>query len=341
MAESLSDFDRRTAEVNGLRASNLKLQQELRAAKDRQANLVDAVLRAAFDAQLALGPIVVPLRPKYTKGSGAEEVALAHLTDWQGSKVTTSYNTEVMKERVMTFARRMVKITEVQRADHPVRVAHLMFGGDMIEGLFNFPTQPFEIDQTIFGQYVTVARLIIDLIVFLLASFDEVHVTAEWGNHGRMGSKRDAVPRSDNLVRMTYELARQMLGDNSRVIWSEHGEEDIQRVEVGNYRALLIHGDEVGRGGFASPMQIVAHCNRWKAGAYPWSFQDVYVGHYHTHMELSLADGVGAAFWTGSIESDNRYARETMAASAQPSQRLHFVHPERALVTAQYKVFVS
>jgi hypothetical protein len=28
--------------------------------------------------------------------------------------------------------------------------------------------------------------------------------------------------------------------------------EDIQRVEVGNYRALVIHGDEIGRGGFAS-----------------------------------------------------------------------------------------
>lgn len=341
MPDGLMEFAERNAEVDGLRAANLKLQQELRAAKDRGQNLVDAVLRAAYDAQLSLGPIVVPPRPEYRAGgSGAEEVALAHLTDWQGSKVTTSYNSEVMRARVMTFAEKMVKITEVQRADHPVRIAHLMFGGDMIEGLFNFPTQPFEIDQTIFGQYVTVSRLIVDLITYLLTSFDEVHVTAEWGNHGRMGSKRDAVPRSDNLDRMTYELARQLLEGNDRVVWTDNGGEDIQRVEVGNYRALLIHGDEVGRGGFASPMQIVTHCNRWKAGAYPWEFQDVYVGHYHTHMELSLADGVGAAFWTGSIESDNRYARETMAASAQPSQRLHFVRPDKGLVTAQYKVWV-
>lgn len=341
MSESLAEYERRTAEVDGLRVANLRLQSELRSAKDRSANLVDAVYRGAHDAMLTLGPVVVPDGPTFDGVEGHEEVAVCHLTDWQGAKLTASYNSGVMRERVMRFAEKAVRITNVQRADHLVRTCVLLFGGDMIEGLFNFPTQPFEIDQTIFGQYVTVSRLIVDLIVYLLAEFEEVRVVAEWGNHGRMGSKRDAVPRSDNLDRMTYELARQLLADEGRVVWVENGPEDIQRVEVGNYRALLIHGDEVGRGGFASPMQIVQHVNRWKSGAYPWDFTDCYVGHYHNHMELPTADGTGAVFWTGSIESDNRYARETMAASAAPSQRLHFVNPDKGRVTAQYKVWVG
>src|SRR5262249_43817969 len=139
------------------------------------------------------------------------EHALLHSTDWQGAKRTTSYNSEVMRERVMRYADKVARITEIQRADHPVKDATLMFGGDMIEGLFNFPTQPFEIDATLFEQYVSVSNLMVDLCRRLLTTFEHLTVVAEWGNHGRLGSKRSAVPRNDNADRMTYELARQLL----------------------------------------------------------------------------------------------------------------------------------
>ena len=43
-------------------------------------------------------------------------MALWHLTDWQGAKKTTSYNTEVMKERVNRFVDKAALITEIQRA---------------------------------------------------------------------------------------------------------------------------------------------------------------------------------------------------------------------------------
>ena len=67
----------------------------------------------------------------------------------------------------------------------------------------------------------------------------------------------------------------------------------------------------------------------------------MYVGHYHTHNEWAMANGEGVVYQTGSTESDNRYARETMAASAVPSQRLHFIEPKRGRVTAQYKVLLD
>ena len=72
-----------------------------------------------------------------------------------------------------------------------------------------------------------------------------------------MGSKRDAIPRSDNIDRMCYELARRLLEKEPRLTWNDSAE-DIQRVEIGNYRALLMHGDEVGRGGYAGPSQWIA-----------------------------------------------------------------------------------
>jgi len=326
-------------QVEDLRRALENTQRQLAKQKARTDELVAATQTAAREAVLATGGVKLPARRTRSKKRGAE-VALWHLTDWQGAKVTPSYNSQVMRDRVLRFCDKAARLAEIQRADHPVDDLVIMLGGDMIEGLFNFPTQPYEIDATLFGQYVTVSRLLTEVVQFALSEFSSVKVIGEWGNHGRLGSKRDAVPRSDNADRMTYELARSLVNTDPRVTW-EDCPEDIQRVEIGNYRALLIHGDEVGRNGFASPSTIVQHVNRWRSGAYAWEFRDVFIGHYHTHAEWAMANGEGAVYQTGSTESENRYAGVMLAASAVPSQRVHFVDPVAGRTTAQFKVWVD
>ena len=329
-----------STDVKELRSALMRMQKQLRQSKERTQDLVETSHQAAYDAMLTMGkiePVAVPVADK-RKAKG--EVALWHMTDWQGAKRTTSYNSEIMRERVMSFCEKAVRITEIQRADHPVKEVTICFGGDMVEGLFNFPTQAFEIDATLFEQYVNVSRLCVDVVRYALTNYEKVTVVAEWGNHGRIGSKRDNVPRSDNFDRMCYELARQLLQGEKRLTWQDCPE-DIQRVEIGNYRALLIHGDEVGRNGFASPGAIVQHANKWRSGSYPWEFRDVYIGHYHTHSEWAMANGQGSVYQTGSTESDNRYAGVMLAASATPSQRLHFIDPVKGRVTAVYKVWLD
>mgnify|MGYP006285656443 CR=1 FL=1 len=340
MLENLEPPVEESDEVKYLRKANERLQFQLAQAKERTERLIQVTQEAAFDAMLMAGPLKPIPAPEKDKRRARPEVALWHLTDWQGAKLTTSYNSNVMRERVIRFTDKAIKITNIQRADHPVNSCVIAFGGDMVEGLFNFPTQAFEVDATIFEQYVSVSRLLVDVVRIALANFETVDVVAEWGNHGRIGSKRDNVPRSDNFDRMCYELARQLLADEPRLMWRECPD-DVQRIEIGNYRALLIHGDEIGRNGFASPNTIVQHMNRWRSGAYDWDFRDVYVGHYHTHAEWPLANGLGSVYQTGSTESDNRYARDNLAASATPSQRLHFIDPSKGRVTATYKVWLD
>ncbi len=328
------------AAAEELRIALERAQRQLAQARQRSDRLADVVVEACRDAILA-HPLERTPRPVKDRRKGSAEVALWHLTDWQGAKLTPSYNSDVMRERVRRFVDKAERITEIQRADHPVRDVVILLGGDMIEGLWNFPTQPFEIDASLFGQFVMVSNLLVETVRRALTIYDNVTVVGEWGNHGRLGSRRDAVPRSDNADRMTYELARQLLlASETRVVW-EDSAEDIQRVEVGNYRALLIHGDEIGRGGFASRSTIVNHVNRWRSGSYPWYFRDVYIGHWHTHYQESLADGAGAVYGTGSTESDNRYASVGLASSSIPSQRLHFVDPDVGRVTAQYQVWLD
>jgi hypothetical protein len=327
-------------EVIELRRTLQRTQKQLQQAKQRTDELVEATIQASHDAVISLGKIPPIKEPSTDKRRTKTEVALWHLTDWQGAKRTQSYDSEIMRKRVMSFAEKAVAITDIQRADHPVKDLTIMFGGDMVEGLFNFPGQVFEIDSTLFEQYVNVSRLLVEVVRYALTNYERVCVVPEWGNHGRIGSKRDNVPRSDNFDRMCYELARQLLSDEKRLTWQECPE-DIQRVEIGNYKALLIHGDEVGRNGFASPAAIVQHANRWRSGAYDWDFRDVYIGHYHTHAEWPMANGQGSVYQTGSTESDNRYAGVMLAASATPSQRLHFIDPIKGRVTAAYKIWLD
>ena len=340
LADDLNKLEKESdPEIVELRKALNKTQAQLAAAKIRNDQLVEATLQGAYEAMIALGKVPAIPTPSKDSRKSKPEVALVHSTDWQGSKVTTSYNSEIMRKRVLQFADKIIHLTELQRAHHPVRECVVMFGGDMVEGLFNYPAQLWQIDSSLFGQFVNVSRLLQDFVRVMLANFEKVEVVAEWGNHGRIGGKRAEVPKNDNVDRMCYEFARSMLANEKRLVW-EDSPEDIQEVKVGNYRALLMHGDELGRSGFASPAAWIAGANRWKAGAHDYDFHDIYLGHYHRHAQEPIQKNYNI-YWTGSTESDNRYARDSMAASGMPSQRLHFVDPIKGRVTAQYQVWLD
>jgi hypothetical protein len=334
----MNEFEQE-AEAEQLRQVVRRLEGDVARAKRRSADLVAATYAGARDAMVSLGPVPTVPKPKADRRSKAAEVALWHLTDWQGAKVTPDYNSDVMVERVMRFGEKAGHLTDLHRSHHPVRECVVVFGGDMVEGLFNYPAQLWEIDASLFGQFTRVSRLLVDIVRVALATYEKVKVVAEWGNHGRVGSKRDNVPPADNIDRMCYEFARQLLADEKRLTW-EDCPTGIQRLEVGEYRALVCHGDEPGRTGYVAPTTFQAWANRQRV-AYPWTWQDMYVGHYHRHAQEPLADGVGAIYWTGSTESSNGYALEGMAASAVPSQRLHFIDPERGRVTSAHQVWVD
>lgn len=334
----MTEFDAAASE-DDLRQALVRAQRQLAQAKDRNEHLVRATLEGARDAMLALGPVPKVPPPKPDRRTRSDEVALWHLTDWQGGKRTADYDRDVMRTRLMRFCDKAERITEIQRSARPIRRCVVALGGDMVEGLFNFPGQAFEVDATLFGQFTYVSRLIVDVVRRALALYEAVDVVSEWGNHGRVGSKRDNVPPADNIDRMCYHLAREILGPDARLTWPECPT-GIQRIEAGAYTALLCHGDEVGRSGFASPTTFQAWGTRQRV-AQPQPFRDIYVGHFHRHAQEPLADGVGAIYWTGSPESGNTYALDGMAAAGVPSQRLHFIDPDRGRVTSIHQVWLD
>jgi hypothetical protein len=304
--------------------------------KHKTGELVAAVHQAAKDAALATPPVKVKPPAKDTR-KGKAEVALIHCTDWQLGKKTVSYGKQTCGQRIEQFIDKAVHITNIQRKHHPVRECVLFLGGDMVEGLGIFPGQAWEVDALLYEQLFETSHIISQVITTLAHNFESVRVVCEYGNHGRIGRKGE-MPAGDNIDRIAYEIARNKVGHLVKD-W-QSSDAWYQIAKIGNYKALLVHGDEVKSfGGNTPAFGILRKVNAWAGGVIE-DFHDCYMGHWHTPMSLTMSNG-GRIFVTGSPESHNEYAREFVAATGIPSQRLHFIDPDKGRVAAEYVVWLD
>lgn len=295
-------------------------------AKFKTANLIDAVYEAAANSLLSTPrPKIIP--PVKDTRKGKPEVALVHLTDWQAGKKTVSYDIPTLSSRIEEMIKKVLSLTEIQRAHHPVRECVVMLGGDMVEGVSIFPGQQYEIGAHLYEQMFEVVRIIEGAIRSLAQSFEKMTVVCEFGNHGRLGKKGD-MPAGDNIDRMAYQIAANNCKDIKHVKW-QMSDDWYQIFNIGKYKVLLVHGDEIGSFG-----NILRKVSAWSTGVVE-PFNDCYMGHFHTPTALTMANG-GRIFVTGSPESHNEYARTFIAAVGKPSQRIHFVDPDKGRVTAEY-----
>lgn len=335
---SLDELAAASAQIEELQRANVRLQRQLIQAKAKTAALVDAVELAARDAAVTVGRPTAPrVRPSRSKKSS--ETVIVHASDWQCGKHTESFNSEVLAQRISLLADKVATLVEIQRSDHPVDDAVLILGGDMVEGVSIFPGQAWEIDSTLYDQLFTCARITEQLIVDLLSIVPRVQVVAEYGNHGRLGRKGDH-PGSDNIDLMCYRIVAERT-QSDRVSW-KYGPGWYQLLEHGNYRALVVHGDEVKSFGGQTPaFGIARKCNAWATGVVPGGWTDVWMGHWHQPLVIPMAHGQGRIFVNPSPESDNTYAKEFVAATGTPGQRVNFVSPQRGRVTAEYVVWLD
>jgi hypothetical protein len=325
-----------------LRQSLDRTLRQLSEAKAKKADLVDAVYRAAWDATSTLVMEPVP-EPIWDLDPGKPETAVAVLSDWQLAKVTPSYNSKVCEERVRLYGDKVIRLANIQRADHPVRDLHVWLLGDLVEGELIFPGQSHLIDASLYRQMVVDGpRILGDFLRKMLANFERVHVTAVIGNHGRLGgrSSRDYNPES-NADRMLYRIVQQLLAGETRLTWTipdGPGESKWYAIDrIGNYSCLLFHGNQIN-GGFAGfPFYgLGKKVWGWSAGAIKEPFRDVALGHWHQPTRITLNHVTARV--NGSTESDNGYAQEQLAAAGRPAQWLLFVEPDEGEVSAEYNV---
>jgi hypothetical protein len=333
------------AREDNLKAALSRTMRQLATAKASKQDLVDAVYRAARDgiSALELKPVIAPA---IVKAAGSPEVAVAMLGDWQLGKRTPTYNSRVCEERIELYGDKLLHLTTLQRANHPVREARVWLLGDMIEGVTVFPGQQWQVDASLYRQITLDGpRIVGNLLRRLLGSFDRVHVVAVIGNHGRFGRRGDFDPET-NGDRMLYRIVQQLLESEKRLTWTipdGMGERHWYAVDrIGRYSCLLFHGDQLaGRlQGARTIIGMKRLINGWKSGGIPDSFDDVAYGHWHETMDLPL-NGRCVARCVGSPESYNTFAQEALAAMSCPAQRLMFVNPEKGRVSAEYRIWLD
>lgn len=326
---SISDDAKYEQEISDLKRALANAQRAESRAKRKNDDLVEAVYQAAKDAMLVQPRVKV--KPRKPNKRGKAEIALVHLTDWQAGKVSVSYNIETLRKRIAQMCDKVMALTEIQRAHHPVNECVLVLGGDMVEGLTVFPGQQYEVEAHLFDQLFSVASIIEDAVHHLAVYFTKVHVVCEYGNHGRIGRKGD-MPASDNVDRMAYKIASERCAHLKNVTWQQSADW-YQIANIGNYKLLVVHGDEIPSFGGQTPSySILRKVNAW---ATFMDFNDCIMGHFHTPINLTMANG-GRIWVTGSPESDNQYAKSFVAAVGKPSQRLMFVDPDKGRVTCEY-----
>jgi hypothetical protein len=328
-----------------LKVAYAKLLSEYEKVKTKQDELADAVYRAVKDTvvrhdPVQMDPTFVPV--KGGKSLSDEEVAIVVLSDWQLAKVTPDYNSSVCEERIERYADKVVQLTNIQRADHPVNEVRIWALGDIVEGELIFPGQSFLVDGGLYRQ-VTVdgPRIMSKFINKMLENFEKVTFVGVIGNHGAIGgrSRRDHDPET-NADRMLYRIIQLMYENEKRIsfhIPDGRGDRNWYAIDkVGNYKSLLIHGDQFS--GLSTMYSFQKKVYGWKVGAIQEEFDDVYCGHFHTPTKMTF--NTVQFRISGSPESTNTYAMESLAAIGQPSQPLMFVHPEKGIVTAEYNCWL-
>ena len=326
-------------QIARLKAANGRLARQLYEVKHKHQDYISALIEAVSDSMVRLDIKPVPKPNKSDKRRRTEEVSIALISDIQLGKLTPDYNSDVAYERVMRYAEKIVRLTEIQRTDHPVKVCRVMALGDMVEGCDIFPGQQWLIDSTLYDQVcVNGPKIMVEFFRYLLAHFDRVECDWIDGNHGRIGRKGQFSAR-DNMDRFLGTFIRTAMQNEPRFELRMNPMENESNwytvAEVGNYRAMLIHGNQI-KGQLGMPWYgIDKKVSKWHM-VLPETFKDVFMGHYHQLARIPLNNST--VYANGSTESYNTYALENLASMGDPQQWLLYVSPDEGRVTASYAV---
>ena len=324
-----------------LRSENRRLAKLAEKHKNSKEETVFSVYQAAIDAFSEFEMPAVS-KPKFVKGPGAEETAVAIFADWQLGKITPDYNSSVLAERIELYTEKLIEITEIQRKHHPVKNLHVWLLGDIVEGEEIFPGQSHLIDSGLYRQVgVNGPEILSKFITTALQNFEHVHITGVIGNHGAVGGRgRKQHDPETNMDRLLYRIMEILYRNEPRVSFNipdGKGERHWYAVDsIGGYSALLIHGDQL-----PSPNAFHGYYKKimgWKDGAIPEHFDDVFMGHYHQQFKMSI--GSSMLRISGSPESYNTYAQEYFSSMSRPSQQLMYVHPENG-ITGEYSIWLD
>jgi predicted phosphodiesterase len=247
------------------------------------------------------------------------------LTDFQGGKVTSSYDLDVMEARVHMAVDKFLSWTRVYRESFKVEDMDLCLLGDQVEGETVFESQVWEIQVPVIDQMIRVARLQAEVIRRLLEEFHEVRVVTAFGNHGRSGKKGGVNHVRSNWDQVSYYMTQELVGPQKGLSW-EISEDTFHVHSALGWRICTTHGDIV-RG---EPATAWSRRIPKMKDVIPGGFDVLIHGHHHHAYSKTVNHTYLCG--VGSPESDNTYARDVLAGGTDPSQTCLFVSESHGVV---------
>jgi hypothetical protein len=340
---SLKEAAEREGRLEDLRVAFSRSQRDLAKAKAKTQDIVDAVYGAVADNLKALTFKSVP-KPPAQRRKGTEETAIVTFSDLQLGQVTPTYNSDMAEERVARYADKVLRLTELQRQEHPIRTVKVYLLGDLIEGELIVPSHPHQVDSSVYAQVaLNGPRILGDFLRRMAGAFDRVDVVSVPGNHGDVGGPaRKMYNPETNFDRMLSKIVEHVFvaSGEKRVTFripDGYGRSSWYAVDyVGEVGFLLWHGHQARRTSSSSHLPFYKLVLGWAGGAIPEPFRVSICGHHHTPTMLTLPAG-RSHFINGTFASDAEYAIEHLASNSKAAQWLLFASPGRGL-TAQYLV---
>jgi len=130
-----------SVKIQQLKADNLRLLKQLDKAKNKKADLIEALLEAVHTNLRTWDKPKIP-KPTVSKRKKDDEIAVAILSDVQLAKVTPDYSTEVAEARVVEYANKIVSeiLTDVSY-DYPEAITSLEYLIEVFKDELKFMTR--------------------------------------------------------------------------------------------------------------------------------------------------------------------------------------------------------
>jgi hypothetical protein len=230
-------------------------------------------------------------------------------------------------------------IAELRRSRAKISRIRIYFAGDIVEGEGIFDGQAHEVERNLLQQACKDGpEIMTEAVLMALANFDEVWVGSVPGNHGRGAPKGSGFSKATNWDTVCALNARAALLGNEASPRKDfagrlafHVSEDFYFIDrIWAWGNLVLHGDQI-RGWASIPWYGAKHMSQGWVDAVEQPWDNLFFGHFHTPAMATI--GHRRWYCNGTLESDNTFAAEKLAACGTPAQRLFFFDAEHGIIS--------
>ena len=302
-----------------------------------------------FKTHVKLPP--VPERIKTTaigKMGLGEHEAVAVFSDYHlGSKIDVrvtgglaEYNPQIARHRLAEWRNGVLRFTQMTQALAPVNTLHIFALGDDLEGHGEmFGTQKFEIDDSIYFQYMAFIQDMCEILPQFLTRYKKVIIHKVHGNHGRVAASAKQAYPPDNFELMAW----QNIKDRMMALAPGRFEFNISTsffimLEILGWSFYIRHGHKIG--GLKSTY-TGAQDNKFRMNSIVGEVIN-YMVKAHLHEAGSQeAEIQGQVIQNGCFVGPSLLSVEGNRAAANlPSQELFFVNRKRG-ITHHHRIYLA